>query len=229
MTGAAAASPNSDGRCDKRTNIFLGATIRFGGRTAPVRVRDLSRHGAQVEGAVLPGNEVEATLERGSVSADGVVAWRTDGRCGLHFSTPLPVAAWWPGRELPRTQADVDWTVAEIRAEMAAQRGATAPTADPADEPPEHPLAPPTDPALLLPERIAEEFAYVIRMLRSLSGELALEAVVVARHGPKLKLLERSANLIAQLALLQQATDPLGALNRMGDDDLRRRLLRARL
>ena len=64
---AAASIPAPEGRCDKRTNIFLGATLRFDGRTAAVRVRDLSAQGAQVEGTVLPDRDGRATLERGSV------------------------------------------------------------------------------------------------------------------------------------------------------------------
>ena len=229
MTGAVAPAAHSEVRCDKRTNIFLGATLRFDGRVAPVRVRDLSPDGAQVEGGLLPGCEASVTLERGSVSADATVAWRTEGRCGLHFSIPLPVAAWWPGREVPRTQADVDWTVAEIRAELAAEKNVVAPKSDRDDCPLERLLSPPPDPAVILPERIAEEFAFVVRTLRGLGEELSLESVVAARHDAKLKLLNRTATLIAQLALLQQAADPMDALNRIGDDDLRRRLLRGRL
>lgn len=229
MTGAVAPAAHPEVRCDKRTNIFLCATLRFDGRVAPVRVRDLSPDGALIEGDVLPERETKVTLERGSVFADATVAWRSATRFGLHFCVPLPVAAWWPGREVPRTQVDVDWTVAEVRAEMAAAQSAPAPRNDRADCALERLLAPPPDPAVILPQRIAEEFAFVVRTLRGLGEELSLESVVAARHDAKLKLLNRTATLIAQLALLQQAANPMGALNRIGDDDLRRRLLRGRL
>ena len=230
MTGAIASLPPSDVRSDKRTNIFLGATLRFEGRTAPVRVRDLSPNGAEIEGVMLPAKEARVTLERGSVCAEGVVAWRATDRCGLRFTTPLPVAAWWPGREAPRTQADVDWTVAEIRAEIAAR--AAAPPGETVAPGPgnfEQVVSPPADLATILPARVAEELACVVRMLRSIEEELSLEAVVVARHPAQLKLLGQSANLVTQLAVLLQAADPTETLHSISDADLRRRLTRGSL
>ncbi len=177
MTGTIAPLPPSDVRSDKRTNIFLGATLRFDGRTAPVRVRDLSPNGAQIEGVALPAQEARVTLERGSVFAEGVVAWRATDRCGLRFSTPLPVAAWWPGREAPRTQADVDWTVAEIRAEIAARAAAPSDqNVGPKNGNLEPIVSPPADLATILPARVAEELACVVRMLRGIEDELSLEA-----------------------------------------------------
>ncbi|MEO5810280.1 MAG: PilZ domain-containing protein [Sphingomicrobium sp.] len=227
MTGTIAPLPPSDVRSDKRTNIFLGATLRFDGRTAPVRVRDLSPNGAQIEGVALPAQEARVTLERGSVFAEGVVAWRATDRCGLRFSTPLPVAAWWPGREAPRTQADVDWTVAEIRAEIAARSAAPSDqNVGPKNGNLEPIVSPPADLATILPARVAEELACVVRMLRGIEDELSLEAVVAARHPAKLKLLGQSANLVTQLAALLQAADPTESLHIISDADLRRRLTR---
>lgn len=233
MTSAVAPLSPLDVRAAKRTNIFLGATLRFEGRSAPVRVRDLSSHGAQIEGAVLPAQDISATLERGSVFAECVVAWRSVGRCGLRFTVPLAMSAWRPGREVPRTQSDVDWTVAEIRAEMAARQSTSPGTATglwtdaTAQCPPGAPS--PADLAAVLPARLAEELGCVVRMLRSLNEELGHEGLIAARYGPKLKLLDQSSQLLEQVAVLIQATDPLEAIECLIDESLRRRLKRGAL
>ena len=81
-------------RTASRSNVFLTATLVASGRSYPVRVRNISRGGALVDAAELPDAGSAVTLQRGSLSVQGAVAWRERDHCGVRFDTPIVVAEW---------------------------------------------------------------------------------------------------------------------------------------
>jgi hypothetical protein len=80
-------------RAEPRSNVYLSASIDMPGGPLPVRVRNLSPHGALVEGPVLPG-EGRVRLRRGDLHVRAKVAWVHDGYCGLNFDSTIDVPAW---------------------------------------------------------------------------------------------------------------------------------------
>ncbi|HEX9947586.1 MAG TPA: hypothetical protein VGA98_08605, partial [Allosphingosinicella sp.] len=52
-------------RVAPRTNLLLAATAEVGGRSLPVRIRNLSETGALIEGAGLPDAGMSLVLARG--------------------------------------------------------------------------------------------------------------------------------------------------------------------
>jgi hypothetical protein len=85
---------NVDHRSQSRSNVFLSASLVCGAVTLPVRVRNMSRTGALVDGGSLPAVGAKIRLIRGDLIADGEVAWQHDGQIGVRFSGQIDVAAW---------------------------------------------------------------------------------------------------------------------------------------
>ena len=71
---------------DERHKLIRKGTLYWSGITIPVRIRNISEHGANVEGGrtLWPGAEVELDLgEAGWQMAE--VRWAEDGQLGLRF------------------------------------------------------------------------------------------------------------------------------------------------
>lgn len=109
-----AAIDKGDIRSDPRSNVFLVATISAGSASNPVKVRNLSVHGALLEGAALPPVGSATCLRRGGLVVEGVVAWRDEAHCGLYFKNSIDVAAW-VKRVGSEGQQKVDAAMADIR------------------------------------------------------------------------------------------------------------------
>lgn len=77
-------------RRSKRTKVMLAATIEHKSHEIPVRIVDMSKHGALVSGTQLPPVDSEITLRCGSQSVAGWVAWISDERAGVNFGVTLP-------------------------------------------------------------------------------------------------------------------------------------------
>jgi hypothetical protein len=82
--------------------------------SVPVRVRNLSAHGALLEGVDLPQEDVAIWLRRGSLCASGDVAWGDVRHCGIRFATAINVDEW-VRRAGPVGQQRIDATVADYR------------------------------------------------------------------------------------------------------------------
>jgi hypothetical protein len=78
-----------DPRRSPRAKVLLSATLEFGGRALPVKLRDLSEHGALVAGAGLPPDDRDVLLRRNDLCVAGFVAWNRDGFAGISFTTSL--------------------------------------------------------------------------------------------------------------------------------------------
>jgi hypothetical protein len=109
---------DDDPRSDPRASVFLTAVLVTGAGQAAVRIRNLSAHGALLEGPDLPSEGAIAQIRRGSLSAAGDIAWSRDQHCGLRFAAIIDVAAWIE-RAGPIGQQRIDAAIAEFRREPA--------------------------------------------------------------------------------------------------------------
>ena len=80
-----------------------------------------------------------------------------------------------------------------------------------------------------LPQRLAEELAYVGRLLESLGDDLCNEPLVVARHAEKLQNLDIASQILGHVAALLVTDQPAQAVKEIGMTSLRKRLLRVAL
>ena len=80
-----------------RTNLLLSASIESNGLSAPVRIRNLSEHGALIEGAALPPVGSSLILRRLQLEMRATVIWSDKGRCGVRFEGMIAVAGWRAG------------------------------------------------------------------------------------------------------------------------------------
>lgn len=77
-----------------RTNLLLSATIESNGLSASVRIRNLSEHGALIEGAALPPVGSNLILRRLQLEMRATVIWSDKNRCGVRFDGMIAVAGW---------------------------------------------------------------------------------------------------------------------------------------
>jgi hypothetical protein len=105
-----------DPRSDRRSNVFLTAVLCTAGARTNVRVRNLSAHGALLEGSGLPAEGAVVQIRRGSLSAAGDIAWSRDQHCGVRFASMIEVGAWIE-RAGPIGQQRIDAAIADFRRE----------------------------------------------------------------------------------------------------------------
>lgn len=201
-----------------RKNLLLAASIEAGALSAPVRIRNLSETGALIEGAALPEIGAELTLRRLEIEIGATVVWRAGGRCGIRFTGNVCVDDWAIGKRRPaqlfeRSQAGVDARQAAVRS------GAPLPADDSAAT-----LAPPRSD--ILEGRIAEEIAYVRRVLDSVGDTLSDDAIMLQRHGGALQQLDAACQILAELGAIMASQDRVAAAAAVNMHDLRARLLR---
>ncbi len=201
-----------------RKNLLLAATIEAGALSAPVRIRNLSETGALIDGAALPEVGTELTLRRLEIEIGATVVWRAAGRCGIRFAGAVCVDDWAIGKRraaslFEHSQAGVDARQAAIRsgASLTADDGATM-------------TAPPR--ADILEGRIAEELAYLRRVLDSVGDTLSDDAIILQRHGGALQQIDATCQILAELAAILGSKDRVAAAVAVNMHDLRARLLR---
>lgn len=208
------------GRQDRapRKNLFMAAEIETDGLKLPVRIRNLSEGGAMIEGAALPGVGATLILRRLQIELAATVIWRTAGRCGIRFGEPAFVEEWVAGRRSPermfgRGQARVDTIQAAIRSGSAV-----------ADD-----WVPPTGPAVDdrdLDHRLAEELAYVGRLLDTVGDELSDDPVMLQRHAQSLQNFDLACQIMGHISAILGASDRADAVAAVTLEELRTRLLR---
>ena len=174
-------SPGDEKRLDPRSNIFVIAALYHAGGSVPVRIRNMSPHGALVEGATLPANGTPMRLSRGSLTVECEIMWADEGRAGLHFSAPTAVGKWLPG-----SKRDAGQVLADEMAQQA-RLGAL---------PPLRP-APPADPKR---PTVGEEVLRLEGELRRAVEALAADSQVAARHPVPLQDIDEVAQTLAKLA-----------------------------
>ena len=109
-----AAIGKSDPRTHPRSNVFLIATCSAEDSIQPVKVRNLSVHGALLEGSGLPALDSAVLLRRGGLKVSGTIAWRDETHCGIRFDKPIQVEDW-VRRIGSQGQQKVDAAIADLR------------------------------------------------------------------------------------------------------------------
>ena len=203
-------------RSGPRAQLFLSATIQFDRVTAAVRLRDLSVSGARIEGSALPQIGKTAHISRGSLQTIGTIVWRAGKAGGVRFDEPLELDEWLPA-QAARDQQIVDDMIEDVR------------SGDPQLPPDVPEWAIDERPRDLLPIRLAEELAYVSRLLERLGEELCVDPLLVMRHADKLQTLDIATQILGHVGALLVAERPEQAIGAIGMTDLRKRLQRVSL
>lgn len=172
-------------RSTARTNLFLAATVHSGGRSHPVKIRDLSAGGARIDSSFHSEVGAALTLVRGRLSAPAHVTWLDGDRCGLQFSSPVSVQEWMTN-PVSLDQLRVDHFVSLART------GAGE-------------LAAPVSRDVAMPQRMAPDLWRVSRLLEDLGEALAGDSATVGRHHVKLQNLDVAIQTLTALAKALQA------------------------
>lgn len=180
-----------DGRQAVRVNLFMAATLHTAGVAQPVKIRDLSAVGAQIESSLLPEVGSEMTLSRGPLSALGHVAWCTERRCGLRFSAPVSVQAWM-ANPVNREQSRIDHVVAAVKAGTV-------------------PIAHSDRRKVATSPGVAGDLMRVSRLLEILGDALAGDPEIVTRHGTTLQNLDIAIQTLTTLVATMRTGDPENA------------------
>ena len=170
----------------------MAALYADGRSVTPVRVRNISRTGALVEGATLPPVGTVVRLSRASLSASGSVIWIEQGRAGLEFEAPIGVSEWLPQGRRGIGQQFVDELFHQKRLGVNGARAGSA-----------------ADGATL-----AEELLELRLSLERAGEALVLDSVVASRHALALQSIDGVAQALARLAAeaASQADSPLAAI-----------------
>lgn len=190
-----------EGRAETRTNLFMAATLRTAGDEIPVKIRDLSATGAQIECALLPDIGAAITLVRGRLSVQGRVTWCVERRCGLQFAARISVPDWM-ANPVNREQHRIDHIVTAVKA-------GTIPRA-----------APERQKSKVRPE-VSDDLGNIAQLLENLGDSLASDPALIARHGIALQNLDiamQTLNALASSMRTECAADA-ASLNRL--DELR--------
>ncbi|MEO7602781.1 MAG: hypothetical protein ABIS39_05895, partial [Sphingomicrobium sp.] len=115
------AASGSDLRKGLRTAMLVSATSVSGHRVQPVRIRNMSRDGAMLEGAVVPAPDEEFELVRAHLRVSARSMWASGNQCGVSFKAPIDVVEWM-ARIAPGHQQRVDALVHQARLDIAAGR-----------------------------------------------------------------------------------------------------------
>lgn len=193
---APAVQPNPEdksgnARIDARSNVFVMAALYAATSSAPVRIRNMSRGGAQVEGGALPHEGQEIQLCRGSLSVTGRVVWRDHSRAGLRFDSPIAVADWLPQGSRSCGQQRIDDIVFESKSQRA-----------------EGPAAAGTEAATDGQAGVAAQLKQFSQSLDRIAGELAEDVAVTSRFQTQLQALDLIAQALARLAIVTASPQP---------------------
>jgi hypothetical protein len=95
--------------------LLPGAAQDLEGHHA-VRVLDISRTGARVEGDQLPAVGKNVILRCGDIDTFGTIAWSATGRSGIQFDEPIALRELVALRMLADERANLPWTPEEREA-----------------------------------------------------------------------------------------------------------------
>lgn len=201
-----------------RTNLLLAATIESEALRTAVRIRNMSESGAMIDGAAFPPIGAMLTLRRLEMSIRATVIWHAAGRCGIRFEGRASVPDWVAGVNRAES-AGMPGQVRVDAIQAALRTGGQPPIVTP--------RAPPQGPATTIADdRLADELAYVRRLLDGVGDELSDDPVILQRYGRLLQNLDLAGQIIDQLAIILRAVDRGSAADAVTMEELRARLLR---
>ena len=76
-------------RSEPRAYVVVPASAEALTGRRQVKILDVSRAGARLEGTDLPGVRKDIILKCGGMDTFGTIAWSTGGRCGIQFDEPI--------------------------------------------------------------------------------------------------------------------------------------------
>jgi hypothetical protein len=186
---------HSNNRLELRNNMFVMATLYANGGSTPVRIRNMSPHGALIEAAVPLATGAAVRLTRGSLSVAGSVMWAEQLKAGLRFAAPIAVGEWLPQGKPGSGQQLVDELVHQARlGALPAQSAAPDSTQ--------------SLPALDVPG----ELIRLHQLLERAGEQLALDSRVAAEHMMALQLIDGAAQALARLGAELAPVAPIKAL-----------------
>ncbi|HEY7809720.1 MAG TPA: PilZ domain-containing protein [Allosphingosinicella sp.] len=202
---------------DPRTKVLLTAQIIGDRFERAVRIRNMSASGAMLEGTVLPAAGARLILARADLRVEAEVVWSSPGRCGIRFAEAVAVPDWISGTaaavRAQGGQARIDALQADIRAGFVAK----VPTED---------VARPPAPVENVEARLAEEVAYLRRMVQTIGEELSDEPIMLHRYLRTLQQFDVIGQALGHVAAVLTAEDKAAAVQAIGMQDMRARLLR---
>lgn len=184
-----------------RINTMLAATALVGSQSWTIRVRNISSLGALVESAVRLNNSTSVTLKRGELSVVGNVVWSHGGFFGVKFLDEIDESLWVaiPTRTALMPADDVHPNASE-------EIGMIGDS--------------------VLSARVAEELAYVGRVINGVAASLSEDPILRMRHCGKIQELAMSAELLKGLGEVIASDDRLAAIQNVVPGPARQRLLR---
>lgn len=199
-------SASSEARAMRRREIFLSAVLISPHRKTPVRIRNLSRTGAMIQGAPALNVTDPVRLLRGSIDLEAEVIWTTEKNCGLKFSTPIDLNIWSPALDrVAQNHVDRRFSLAE----RTAAQVRPLPNCD-----------------FDAQARIADELGLICRRIDATLDKFSDYAPLVVRMAEELQELEILSQAIGHLQQILQADNPRRQIETIGMEELRRRLLR---
>ena len=168
-------------RAELRNNMFVAAVLDRGDGAVAVRIRNMSRGGALIECAPGLAEGSPVRLTRGSLNADGHIAWARDNRAGIAFNAAVAVADWLPRGNKPTGQQRVDAIIHACR---------TGNAAAPVDAP-----AP-----LGLAQEVRRRLLEFHDALNLAAADLAADHAVAVNHPLALQSLDVTAQKLEKLA-----------------------------
>ncbi|MBU0555295.1 MAG: PilZ domain-containing protein [Alphaproteobacteria bacterium] len=203
-----------------RTNLLLSATIEADGISGPVRIRNLSQHGALLEGAALPPVGAGVVLRRLQLEMGATVIWADKSRCGVRFEGSISVSGWREGNWIAPVghagQIRVDGIQSAVRS------GEAVPTM------PAGVAARNTNLSRAeMDQRIAEELTVLQHLLEDMGTQL-VDVVETNGKAMTLQQFDLAAQTLGHLADVLKADDRRAAIDAIGMERLRLRLMGAK-
>ena len=177
----------SDAREAPRSNMFLAAMLHWRAERSPVKVRNMSHHGAMIEGGLIPPCGSEVSLVRGSLVLTARVIWIAPNRCGLQSRSTIDVGEWMnPPGNCAQQRVDEIVHIAKAGAvPIPVSRFAPGRLLD-------HPR--PT-----LSTQIIGDLSVVAHLIDDLGEDLVSEPSTLAMHATKLQNLDLATQMLAAL------------------------------
>lgn len=183
----------------ERKNTLFAADALVGNSRWSVKIRNISQFGAMVETDVKVDAKSAVLIKRGNLHAAGEVVWSHNGVFGIRFFEP--------------TTPD-DWLRIRVQEAVPAVEVASDPVQ--ADELPDAVLA----------QRIVEELGYVERVVATIAGALAEDAILRVRHVARIQELSIAAEMLNQLAAVIASDRKATKIAECVTGSMRQRLLR---
>lgn len=192
---------DAESRKAERINTLLAADARVGDKCWQVRIRNMSQFGAMVETPVKVDIKTSILVKRGALHAAGEVVWRRDGVFGVRFFEPADVREWL-GVSTHEAVASIGHPP-ELKTQAADA---------------------PSDAALTF--RIAEEIAYVERVLSAVAGVLSEDPILRVRHCGRMQELSIAAEMLKQLSTVLLSDDKITTIQTCVTGPMKQRMLR---